>query len=51
MSMYLLEDKSVVTVAGDSFGANEHVRFSYAASEKELNRAMDRLERALEKLV
>lgn len=50
MSMYLLEDQFVVSVAGESFGANDHVRFSYAASEAELNRAMDRLEIACEKL-
>ncbi len=49
-SMILLEEESVVSVAGDSFGSSEHIRFSYAASENDINTAMDRLESLLNKL-
>ena len=51
LSMYFLNDKAVVTVAGDSFGAPNNIRFSYAASEDELNNALDRVEDALHNLV
>jgi aspartate aminotransferase len=50
LSMYFLNQKAVVTVAGDSFGAQNNIRFSYAASEKELNNALDRVEDALNNL-
>ena len=50
LSMYLLEQKAVVTVAGDAFGGNGHVRFSYAASDDDLKRALDLLEEALKEL-
>jgi aspartate aminotransferase len=49
--MYFLNEKAVVTVAGDSFGAPNNIRFSYAASEEELNNALDRVEDALQNLV
>ena len=48
--MYFLNEKAVVTVAGDSFGAPNNIRFSYAASEEELNNALDRVEAALDNL-
>ena len=51
LSMYFLNDQAVVTVAGDSFGAPNNIRFSYAASEDELNNALDRVEDALHNLV
>ena len=51
LSMYFLNEKAVVTVAGDSFGAPNNIRFSYAASEEELNNALDRVEDALQNLV
>jgi len=51
LSMYFLNEKAVVTVAGDSFGAPNNIRFSYAASEEELNKALDRVEDALHNLV
>jgi aspartate aminotransferase len=51
LSMYFLNEKAVVTVAGDSFGAPNNIRFSYAASEEELNKALDRVEEALHNLV
>jgi aspartate aminotransferase len=48
--MYLLEQKSVVTVAGKAFGSDGNVRFSYAASDEDLYRAMDLLEETLTEL-
>ena len=50
LSMYLLEQKSVVTVAGKAFGSDGNVRFSYAASDEDLSRAMDLLEETLTEL-
>jgi len=50
LSMYLLEQKSVVTVAGRAFGSDENVRFSYAASDEDLARAMDLVEETLKEL-
>ena len=45
--MYFLEEKSVVTVSGSAFGGEGHVRFSYAASDEDLRRAMDFVEETL----
>ena len=50
LSMYLLENKSVVTVAGQAFASDGNVRFSYAASDRDLYRAMDLLEETLTEL-
>ena len=50
LSMYLLEEKSVITVSGEAFGAEGHVRFSYAASTDDLRRAMDFVEDALNEI-
>ena len=50
LSMYLLEQKAVVTVAGRAFGSDGNVRFSYAASDEDLARAMDLLEETLKEL-
>jgi len=50
LSMYLLEQKAVVTVAGIAFGSDSNVRFSYAASEDDLKRAMDLVEESLTEL-
>ncbi len=44
LCMMLLEKKLVVSVSGESFGADENIRFSYATSEVIINDAMDRLE-------
>ncbi|SVE11407.1 uncharacterized protein METZ01_LOCUS464261, partial [marine metagenome] len=49
-SMYLLEEKSVVTVSGNAFGGEGHIRFSYAASNDDLRRAMDLVEEALNEI-
>ena len=51
LSMYFINEKAVITVPGDSFGAPNNIRFSYAASEEELNNALDRVEDALNNLV
>ena len=50
LSMYLLKEKSVVTVSGDAFGGEGHVRFSYAASDEDLRRAMDFVEETLNEI-
>jgi len=50
LSMYLLEQKRVVTVAGKAFGSDSNVRFSYAASDEDLSQAMDLLEETLTEL-
>lgn len=47
LCMILLEKKSVVSVAGDSFGSNHNIRFSYATSESIINEAMNRFEELL----
>lgn len=47
-SMFLLDDAHVGTVGGVSFGNSNCVRFSYAASEKELKEAMRRIKSCLE---
>ncbi|MBC8256453.1 MAG: pyridoxal phosphate-dependent aminotransferase [Candidatus Marinimicrobia bacterium] len=50
LSMYFLEQKSVVTVAGKAFGSDGNIRFSYAASDEDLARAMDLVEETLKEL-
>lgn len=46
-SMFLLEEAHVGSVGGVSFGSPECIRFSYAASEKELLEAMNRIKNCL----
>ncbi|MDR2206250.1 MAG: pyridoxal phosphate-dependent aminotransferase [Flavobacteriaceae bacterium] len=46
-AMFLLENAHVGTVGGLSFGSAECVRFSYAASEKDLVEAMSRIKKLL----
>ena len=50
LSMYFLKQKSLVTVAGKAFGSDGNVRFSYAASDEDLARAMDLVEETLKEL-
>jgi aspartate aminotransferase len=50
LSLYLLEEAHVATVSGGAFGSPKNIRFSYAASEKELTEAMSRIKSALQKL-
>jgi aspartate aminotransferase len=40
----LLKEAHVATVPGEAFGTEDHIRISYAASMKELERGLDRLE-------
>ena len=47
---YLLTSAHVATVSGSAFGNNDCIRISYAASEAQLNTAMDRIKEALSKL-
>lgn len=48
-AMFLLDEALVGTVGGVSFGNPTCVRFSYAASEKDLKEAMKRIKECLEK--
>ncbi|HYB90999.1 MAG TPA: pyridoxal phosphate-dependent aminotransferase [Candidatus Binataceae bacterium] len=47
---FILQEAHVAVVGGNDFGAPEHVRFSYATSPENLNKAFDRIEAALPKL-
>jgi aspartate aminotransferase len=51
LALYLLNDAHVATVGGDSFGNNDCIRLSYAASDEQLVEALRRIKDALEKLV
>ena len=44
LCIMLLERKSVVSVSGENFGAEDNIRFSYATSEAIINEAIDRLQ-------
>jgi len=50
LSMILLQEKLIVTVAGDSFGANNYLRLSYAASENDINNALEKMKELLLKI-
>ena len=50
LSMYLLNDAHVATVAGAAFGTNECIRISYATSTKNITEATRRIKKSLEKL-
>jgi aspartate aminotransferase len=47
LCVYLLEKAHIATVPGDAFGAPANIRISYANSDDNLNKAMDRLRSAL----
>ena len=47
-ALYLLENAHVATVMGDAFGNADCVRISYAASEKNIRIAIDRIDKALQ---
>ena len=49
--MYLLEEAHVACVGGDAFGAPGCIRFSYATSDDNIEKAIARVKTALEKLV
>lgn len=50
MSMYLLNEAHVAVVAGEAFGDDNCIRFSYATSDDKLVEAIKRVKQALEKL-
>ena len=47
-SLYLLEEAMVATVTGEAFGDANCIRFSYAASEKDLREAIRRIKESLQ---
>ena len=47
---YLLDAAGVALVPGDAFGADDHVRLSYAASMEALRTGLDRLDQAIQQL-
>jgi aspartate aminotransferase len=47
---YLLDEVFVALVSGEPFGAEKCIRFSYAASEENLKKAIERISNALSKL-
>ncbi len=50
LCLYLLSEAMVALVSGESFGSNNCIRISYAASEETLVKAMTRVKEALAKL-
>lgn len=50
LAMYLLEEAHVACVGGDAFGAPGCVRLSYATSDENITKAIERIKTALEKL-
>lgn len=50
LSMYILEEAQVALVTGQAFGNPNCIRFSYATSLEVLEKALDRLEKALNDL-
>ncbi len=47
LALYLLNVGHVATVGGDSFGNNNYIRLSYAASDESLIEALRRIKAAL----
>tara|TARA_Y100001970_G_scaffold288256_1_gene415054 strand:+ start:957 stop:2150 length:1194 start_codon:yes stop_codon:yes gene_type:complete len=50
LCLYILDQTGVVTVAGESFGANNNIRLSYATSEQNIIEAVGHMNKALSKL-
>ena len=50
LALYLLNDAHVATVGGDSFGNNNYIRISYAASDENLVEALRRIKASLARL-
>lgn len=50
LSMYLLDEAMVACVPGEPFGADDHIRISYAVSMADIEKAVGRIRAALEKL-
>ncbi|WP_240903132.1 pyridoxal phosphate-dependent aminotransferase [Sphingobacterium sp. SGG-5] len=51
LALYLLNYGHIATVGGDSFGNNNYIRLSYAASDESLKEALRRMKEALGQLV
>ena len=47
LSLFLLEDALVATVTGDAFGNPNCIRISYAASQKQIIAAIERIKKSL----
>ncbi|MFA7227377.1 MAG: aminotransferase class I/II-fold pyridoxal phosphate-dependent enzyme, partial [Dysgonamonadaceae bacterium] len=50
LAMYLLEEGHVACVGGAAFGAPTCIRLSYATSEENIAKAINRIKEALAKL-
>ncbi|HPD64851.1 MAG TPA: pyridoxal phosphate-dependent aminotransferase [Bacteroidia bacterium] len=50
MAMYLLEEAYVSTVSGDAFGVPECIRISFATSEENIVKAIDKMKTAFSRL-
>jgi len=50
LAYYLLKEARVAIVPGDSFGADSHIRLSYATSMENLEKGLDRIIEAVSKL-
>ena len=50
LAYYLLKEAQVAIVPGDSFGADDYIRLSYATSMDNLEKGMDRIAQALAQL-
>lgn len=50
LAMYILEEAHVACVGGDAFGAPGCIRLSYATSDENITKAIERIKAALEKL-
>ncbi|HPW17972.1 MAG TPA: pyridoxal phosphate-dependent aminotransferase [Candidatus Aminicenantes bacterium] len=50
LAYYLLKEARVAIVPGDAFGADDHIRLSYATSMANLEKSLDRIVEALAKL-
>ena len=50
MCNFLLEEMKVAAVPGEGFGADNHLRLSYAASLEALEKALDRIQQGLARL-
>jgi aspartate aminotransferase len=47
---YLLEEAKVALVSGDAFGADQYIRLSYATSMENIQKGLDRIEKAVSAL-
>jgi aspartate aminotransferase len=50
VSRCLLHEAHVVTVPGEAFGSNQHVRLSYATSAVEIDRGLERMRKFFKSL-